>query len=172
MRRVLLAALTCALALPAAAHAQVRDLDLDRFDGRWFEIARSPNDVQKDCRRAQIDFTPTSRNDRYGLMVTCLRSDNGRTETLRADARIDLDEPAKLRFTLRGLLSFGGLAGQNYWVLAHAPDYSWAILSLPNKSDWWIWHRSQNPSAAVRSQTLARARQLGLDVSQVVTTGG
>jgi apolipoprotein D and lipocalin family protein len=165
------AALTLALTAPAA-QAQVSGLDLNRFDGTWFEIARSPNDVQKDCRRAQIDFTATNRADRYGLTVTCVRAADGRSETLRADARIDPANTAKFRFTLRGILAVGGLAGQNYWVYAHAPDYSWAILALPNKSDWWIWHRSQSPSAAVRSQTLARARQLGLDTSRVVTTGG
>ncbi|HEV7227499.1 lipocalin family protein [Brevundimonas sp.] len=173
MRHVLAAAAALTLALTAPdAQAQVSGLELNRFDGTWFEIARSPNDVQKDCRRAQIDFTPTSRADRYGLTVTCVRAADGRSEILRADARIDPDNNAKFRFTMRGLLSFGGLAGQNYWVYAHAPDYSWAILALPNKSDWWIWHRSQSPSAAVRSQTLARARQLGLDTSRVVTTGG
>jgi len=173
MRLIPLAAAALTLALTApAAQAQVSGLDLDRFDGRWFEIARSPNDVQKDCSRVQIDFTATDRADRYGLTVTCTRRADGRDETLRATARIDDGNNAKFRFTLRGALSFGGLAGQNYWVWAHAPDYSWAILALPNKSDWWIWHRSQSPSAAVRSQILARARQLGLDTSQVVTTGG
>lgn len=172
MRHVLIVAAALALCAPVAARAQVSGLDLDRFDGRWFEVARSPNDVQKDCSRAQIDLTPTNRADRYGISVACTRRSDGRVETLRADARVDPSNPAKLRFTLRGLLSFGGLAGQNYWVFAHAPDYSWAILALPDKSDWWIWHRSPSPSAAVRSQTLARARQLGLDTSRVVTTGG
>lgn len=172
MRPALSAALALALLAPGAAHAQVSGIDLDRFDGRWFEVARSPNDVQKDCSRAQIDFTATNRDDRYGITVTCTRRADGRVETLRADARIDSGNNAKFRFTLRGILAVGGLAGQNYWVMDHAPDYSWAILALPNKSDWWIWHRSQNPSAAVRSQTLARARQLGLNTSQVVTTGG
>ena len=38
----------CAVAGPAAA--QSRNVALDQFDGRWFEIARSPNDAQKDCR--------------------------------------------------------------------------------------------------------------------------
>ncbi len=160
------------LATPGAASAQVAALDLDRFDGTWFEIARSPNDVQKDCRRAQIDFTPTGRADRYGLTVTCVRARDGEAETLRAEARVTHASNARFRFTLRGLLSAGGLAGQNYWVWDHAPDYSWAILALPNKSDWWIWHRSQSPAATVRSQTLSRARALGLDTSRVVTTGG
>jgi apolipoprotein D and lipocalin family protein len=165
------AALAILIATGPAA-AQATSVDLDRFDGRWFEIARSPNDAQKPCARAQIDFTPQGRADRYGIVVTCTRQSDGGVETLRANARVtDPGNNAKFRFSLTGLLSFGGLAGQNYWVWDHAPDYSWAILALPNKSDWWIWHRSQSPSAAVRTQTVARARALGLDTAQVVHTG-
>lgn len=170
-----LAPLTTAAALVAAlpASAQATNVDLDRFDGRWFEIERSHNDVQKDCSRAQIDFTAQDRADRYGIVVTCTRRADGRNETLRANARItDTTTNAKFRFSLAGLLSFGGLAGQNYWVWDHDPAYNWAILALPNKSDWWVWHRNQNASPAERARLLARARALGLDTSRVVRTGG
>jgi len=155
-----------------AGSAAAQSVDMARFDGRWFEIARSPNDVQKDCRRAQIDFTPQSRADRYGIVVTCTRRADGGVETLRANARVtDPGTNRNFRFSLTGLLSFGGLAGQNYRVQAHADDYSWAILSLPNRSDWWIWHRSQSPSAATRADLVRRAAALGLDTGQVVQTG-
>jgi len=166
------AAALAVLAASGPAAAQATNVDLNRFDGRWFEIARSPNDAQKPCSRAQIDFTPSDRADRYRIAVTCTRQADGEVEVLRANARVtDPGTNAKFRFTLTGLLSFGGLAGQNYWVWEHAPDYSWAIMALPNKSDWWIWHRSQSPSAAVRTQTVARARALGLDTANVVHTG-
>lgn len=168
--RVLALAAFFVAAAPAAS-AQTA-LDMDRFDGRWFEIARSPNDVQKDCRRAQIDFTPQAQPNRYGIVVTCTRRADGEVETLRANARVT-NPPAntRFRFTLTGLLGVGGLAGQNYQVFDHAPDYSWAILALPNKSDWWIWHRSQSPSEAVRAETLRRARAVGLNTGEVVQTG-
>jgi len=165
-----LAAAVVLTAGPAAA--QSRNVDLDRFDGRWFEIARNPNNVQKDCRRAQIDFTPQSRADRYGLLVTCTRRADGGIETLRANARVtDTTTNARFRFTLAGLLSFGGLAGQNYWVWDHAPDYSWVIMGLPDKSGWWIWNRSQSPSEATRRQLLARVAALGFDTANPVHTG-
>jgi apolipoprotein D and lipocalin family protein len=170
IRSALIAAALMAVAAPAAA--QSRDIVLDRFDGRWFEIARSHNDVQKDCRRAQIDFSPQSQANRYSIVVTCTRRADGIVETLRANARVtDPGTNARFRFTLTGLLGVGGLAGQNYWVWDHAPDYSWAIMGLPNKSDWWVWHRSQSPSEAERTRLVARARTLGFDTGAVVHTG-
>jgi apolipoprotein D and lipocalin family protein len=168
-RTALIALAACMLAAPAAAQSPV---DMGQFDGRWFEIARSPNDVQKDCRRAQIDFTPQSQANRYGITVTCTRRADGGVETLRANARVtDPGTNRRFRFTLTGLLGVGGLAGQNYRVQEHAPDYSWAILSLPDKSDWWIWNRSQSPSEAERTRVIARARALGLNTGEVVHTG-
>ncbi len=167
-----LAPLVVGLSLFAgSALAQAEAVDLDRFDGRWFEIVRNPNDVQKDCSRAQIDFTPQNRAGRYAIAVTCTRRPGGQIEILRAAARVtDASTNAKFRFTLTGLLSFGGLAGQNYWVWDHAPDYSWVIMGLPNKSNWWIWHRSQSPSEATRTRLIARARELGF-TGQPVHTG-
>lgn len=173
MRRpsvALFALMLAAVADPAAA--QSRDVDLDRFDGRWFEIARNPNGAQKDCSRAQIDLTPRAREDRYGLVVTCTRRGDGGVERLNADARVlDPGTNARFRFTLTGLLSFGGLAGQTYWVWDHAPDYSWAIMGLPNKSNWWIWSRGQNASEATRARLVARVHALGFDTARVVHTG-
>lgn len=168
IRLTLIATLAAAMSGPAAA--QVAALDLDRFDGRWFEVERTPNDVQKSCWRAQIDFIAQERAGRYRVSVACTRTRGGAVETLRANAR-PLDESnARLRFTLDGLLGFGGLAGQTYWVLDHDPGYRWAILSLPNKSDWWIWHRDAAVPQAERARLLARARSLGLDVRRVVRT--
>lgn len=164
--------LAAALASPGLAQAQSTDVDLDRFDGRWFEIVRNPNNVQKDCSRAQIDLTPQEEAGRFGLAVTCTRRADGEVEVLRANARVtDPGTNAKFRFTLRGLLSFGGLAGQNYWVWDHAPDYSWAIMALPNRSNWWIWSRGQNASEATRTRLIARARALGMNTSNPVHTG-
>lgn len=173
MRRLISPLLAAALlTLSAPALAQSTDVDLDRFDGRWFEIVRSHNDVQKDCSRAQIDLDPAGQVNRYRLTVTCTRRVDGQNEVLRANARVtDPGTNARFRFTLAGILSFGGLAGQNYWVWDHAPDYSWAIMALPDKSDWWIWHRNQNASEATRTQLVNRARALGLSTGRLVHTG-
>lgn len=159
-------------AAAAPASGQAAAVRLDRFDGRWFEIARNPNDIQRPCRRARIDFLPTPRPTRYDLTVTCTRASDGQEETLQAHARVtDTTTNAKFRFSLAGLLGFGGIASQQYWVWDHAPDYSWALMGLPDKSNWWIWHREPAPSATVRAATLGRARTLGFDTAGVIQTG-
>lgn len=171
-RASLIAASAALAALPSMAFAQASNVDLNRFDGRWFEIERNHNNVQKDCSRAQIDFTPQGAADRYAITVTCVRRADAKVETLRANARVtDTTTNAKFRFSLTGLLSFGGLAGQDYWVYDHAPDYSWAIMGLPDKSNWWIWHRNQNASQAERDRILNRVRALGFSTGRLVHTG-
>ena len=86
MKPLIFAALA-ALAVSSPALAQANSVNLDQFDGRWFEIARSPNDVQKDCRRAQIDFNPQSQANRYSIAVTCTRRADGVVETLAGTGR-------------------------------------------------------------------------------------
>ena len=72
-RASLIAASVALAALPATAFAQASNVDLNRFDGRWFEIERNHNNVQKDCSRAQIDFTPQGAAARYAITITCVR---------------------------------------------------------------------------------------------------
>ncbi len=175
--RPIAAALTLALAgaamaaQPSPAQAQAQSVDLSRFDGRWFEVVRNPNRVQRSCTRLAIDWTAQAA-DRYSVLNTCTRTADGEIETLRANARVtDTSTNAKFRMTLPGVPSFGGLASQNYWVWDHAPDYSWAIMGLPNKSYWWFWTRTASPSAAQRTTLVARARELGFNTTGVVHTG-
>ncbi|MFN4296004.1 MAG: lipocalin family protein [Brevundimonas sp.] len=156
---------------PQTASTQVADLDLDRFSGRWYEIARNPNRFQRDCTRLSVDFTGQDQPGRYRVVHTCVRRADGNQETLTANARVT-DANAKFRMSLAGIPSFGGLASQSYWVWHRAPDYSWAIMGLPDKSHFWIWSRRENPSADVRLAALARARALGFDTSEVISTPG
>jgi len=166
MRPTLIIAALLAVA-PVPALAQAPAVDLERFDGRWFEIVRRPNRAQRECSRSQIDFT--SSGERYAVQMVCVRLANGQRDVTRATARVtDTDTNARFRMSLSGI---AGLVSQTYVVWEHAPDYSWAIMGLPDKRYWWIWHRDQNASETVRTRLLARARALGFDTSRVAHTG-
>ena len=86
----------------SAGSAAAQAVDMDRFDGRWFEITRSPNDVQKDCRRAQIDFTAQARKTPSSAPIWLfgvLRRLGGSTSFLylRGSEPLDLSLAARVR---------------------------------------------------------------------------
>ena len=70
------------------ASAQVEDLNLERFSGRWYEIARNPNRFQRDCTRLSVDFTSRGEQGRYRVVHTCTRRSDGETDIVIAPSRI------------------------------------------------------------------------------------
>lgn len=148
---------------PAPRHA----VDLERFDGRWYEIARTPNRNQPDCTRLRIDIARSG--DAWSVVNTCSRS-SGDPRVVRASANPLNDANNRLRFRARsGAAGFVG-ASQEFWVLDRAEDYSWAILGTPGGNYFWLWTRSASPSN--RADLMRRVRALGYDTSSAVQIGG
>lgn len=162
---------------PAAAPAQtpspvrtVPSVDLARYAGDWFEIARFPNWFQRQCVgdvRASYTRRPDGRLD----VVNRCRSADGDTEA-RGIARI-VDERSFAKLKVRfapAWLSFLPVVWGDYWIIGLAPDYSWAVVGDPGRNYLWILARS--PHLDDRSVAAARlaARQNGYDVERLVPT--
>ena len=116
-------------------------VDLDRYAGGWFEIARFPNRFQHECVgdvRATYARRPDGRID----VVNRCRTAGGETEA-RGVARI-VDEQAFARLKVRfapAWLSFLPVWG-DYWIIGLAPDYSWAVVGNPARDYLWILART------------------------------
>jgi apolipoprotein D and lipocalin family protein len=140
---------------------------LSEFDGRWYEIARTPNSNQPTCTRLQIDIT-AGEGGAYNIVNTCARA-SGDPQVVRATATSLNDANNRMRFRARsGAAGFVG-ASQEFWVLDRADDYSWAILGTPGGNYFWLWTRSASPSN--RTALLARVRELGYTTSNAVQLG-
>lgn len=149
---------------PAPAHS----VTLSQFDGRWYEIARTPNRNQPTCTRLQIDIA-AGDGGAYNIVSTCNRA-SGSPQVTRSTATSLNSANNRLRFrAASGAAGFVGVS-QEFWVLDRADDYSWAILGTPGGNYFWIWTRSADP--ANRTALLARARALGYNTSSAVQTGG
>lgn len=152
----------------ADAPAPARSVSLSQFDGRWYEIARTPNRNQPTCTRLQIDIS-AGDGGAYNVVNTCSRS-SGDPQVVRASATSLNEANNRLRFRARsGAAGFVG-ASQEFWVLDRAEDYSWAILGTPGGNYFWLWTRSAAP--ANRAALLARVRALGYNTSNAVQIGG
>jgi len=166
---VLAATVQTAVAQTQTPVRTVPFVDLDRYAGGWFEIARFPNRFQYECVgdvRATYARRPDGRID----VVNRCRTAGGETEA-RGVARI-VDEQAFARLKVRfapAWLSFLPVWG-DYWIIGLAPDYSWAVVGNPGRDYLWILARTPQLDEQSTAAATAAARNNGFDVTRLVPT--
>jgi apolipoprotein D and lipocalin family protein len=163
------------VALASAAGAQrpvqtVDSVDLNRYIGEWFEIARFPNRFQRQCLgdvHALYALRPDGRLD----VVNRCRTDDGISEA-RAVARVvDSRSGAKLKVRFApAFLSFVPAVWGDYWVVGLAPDYSWATVGSPDRKYLWILARTAAVGTDTYAAALEAARSNGFDVARLIRT--
>jgi apolipoprotein D and lipocalin family protein len=168
MIRPLAAPLAVAAALLAGAPAlasapqPTARVDISAMSGRWYEVARLPNKMQKGCQATTSDWVRTG--DGYAVTQTCHKGTPTAAATeWKAKAQV-VDPRTNAKFKMS---FFGGLLSQEYWVLDARPEQGWLILATPGGN--FLWLMSQRPSLAgtVKAQALTRIRQLGYDVGRL-----
>lgn len=155
-------ALAAGPATTAVASAAAPHIQLTQMMGRWYEVARIPNQLQKGCQAGASDWTRVG--DGFAVVQSCHKgSVDGPLAEWKARAR-SLDPVTNSVFKMS---FFGGLVSKEYRVLDHHPAEGWLILSTDDGH--YLWLMSQKPimTAAVRTQALARIRQLGFDVNRL-----
>jgi uncharacterized protein YbjT (DUF2867 family)/lipocalin len=162
---------------PAAAAAQtpppvrtVPFVDLDRYAGDWFEIARFPNRFQRQCV-GDVRATYARRPDGRVDVVNRCRTAEGETEA-RGVARI-VDERTFAKLKVRfapAWLSWLPMVWGDYWIIGLAPDYSWAVVGDPGRDYLWILARASHLDDASTAVAQAAARDNGFDLTRLVPT--
>ncbi|MEZ0604153.1 lipocalin family protein [Paraburkholderia sp. IW21] len=143
-----------------------KPVDLSRYAGRWYELARYENGFERNCEAVTADYA--ARDD--GLIdVTnsCHKGGvDGPLDVAKGRAKIVAGSGnAKLKVSFFGPLFFG-----DYWVLDHADDYSWSLVGEPGGRYLWILTREAKPASDVKAALIDRVRALGYDTSMLRTT--
>jgi apolipoprotein D and lipocalin family protein len=170
--------LSLVLAPPAAVHAQpqapvstVARVDLERYAGRWYEVARFPNRFQDQCV-GDVVATYTRRDDgRVDVLNECRTTDGG-TDSARGIARVS-DERTRAKLEVRfapAFLSFLPFVWGDYWIIGLAEDYSWATVGSPDRKYLWILSRTPRLDDEALAAARARAAENGFDVDRLVAT--
>lgn len=171
MLRRLVAFLFCFSAFSAHATSSlsaVEYLDLDRFLGKWYEIAKAPKRFMSRCA---TDTTLEYRREGEELHFTvrCLTRRN-KPEEVSGPFRI-FENGNSGRIEVRFGPSFLGFlpgAWGDYWVFDINADYSVAIVGEPAHAYVWILARSPEITDEEYAGLLARLDELGFDTSRVV----
>lgn len=168
--------LAALLALAAAAHAldppqTVPQVDLGRYAGRWYELARLPNTFQDQCV-SDVTATYQARSDGMIDVLNRCRTPEGELDEAVGVARVaDAASRAKLKVRFApAYLSFLPFVWGDYWVLALDPDYRWAVVGTPDRQNLWILARDVSLADGDYAAAIAKAQAQGFDVSRVMRT--
>jgi apolipoprotein D and lipocalin family protein len=157
---------------PAAAPlATIVALDVPRYMGTWFEIAKYPNWFQKKCvsdTRADYQLQATGT-----VQVTnrC-RRENGEMEQAIGEARqIGPASSAKLQVRFApAWLSLLPFVWGDYWVIDLDADYQLVAVSEPKREYLWVLSRTPTVSAEAYQAMLLRLKAQGFDLDRLERT--
>jgi apolipoprotein D and lipocalin family protein len=140
----------------------VDNLDLKRYLGTWFEIARIPKWFERGCVGSTASYA-LRKDGTIDVLNRCLRggrlaSVHGRAWQPREDA------PGALE------VAFGPLARGDYNVLALDPDYRWAAVGSRSRKVAWLLSRTRRMPKRVRSWLESELERQGFDPARLVDT--
>jgi len=147
-------------------------VDLNRYMGTWYEIARLPNKFQKMCI-GDVTANYTLLDDGSVRVVNRCRKENGEMTEAEGKARRLSDDAPTSKLEVRfapGWLSWLPFVWANYWVIDLADDYSYAVIGEPGRKYLWILSRTPKMDDAVYEKILGRIKEQGYDTSALVKT--
>lgn len=171
--------ITVLLAIGAFAQSSVNksplstvpSVDLKRYSGMWYEIARYPNKFQKDCA-GNVTATYSLKNDgNVEVLNKCLKK-NGKMENAKGEAKVaDKTTNAKLKVRFApAFTSFISKVWGDYWIIDLAPDYSYAVVGDPKREYLWILSRTPQMDTATYEAILHNVEQKGFVPNKLIKT--
>lgn len=155
----MLLAASCASA-PVPAHT-AQAMDLSRFMGRWYVVARVPNVIERGHMSSYDDYS--LRDD--GKIAVTYRYRTGPQEPFKDLAAVASVIPGSGNREWR--MRFFRVVPTTQRVLEVAPDYSWALLDAPGRDLAWIFARAPSLTEAQYVELRERLRQHGVNVDKV-----
>ncbi|PKP89799.1 MAG: lipocalin [Alphaproteobacteria bacterium HGW-Alphaproteobacteria-16] len=134
-----------------------KPVDLDRYLGKWFELARHENRFQKGMDAVTAEYT-LEKPGKIGIVNSGQRMGEERQQSQGHALIADEATNAKLKVSF-----FGPLYTGDYWILDHGDEYDWSIVGEPSGRYLWLLSREARPAPDLLQTLLNRVEELGYD---------
>ncbi len=136
-------------------------VQLSRYMGRWYEIARYPKWFEKNCYGVTADYA-LRPDGTLSVLNTC-HEGSSRGPVRTASGRAWKTGASNARLRVRFFWPFSS----PYWIIELDPDYRWAVVGHPQRKYLWILSRTPKLPQKVEAGILKRLAALGYDVSKL-----
>lgn len=158
-----LLALLAGCTTPPKGIEAVTGFQIERYLGKWYEIARLDHGFERGLTRVTAEYTP--RND-GGINVINRGYDADSGEWKEADGKayfVEGPDKGQLKVSF-----FGPFYGGYTVVELDRDNYQYALVSGPTRGYLWILARSPDISATIVEKLVARADELGFATEDLI----
>jgi apolipoprotein D and lipocalin family protein len=163
--------LALALALGGCASAQpplhvVDDVDLDRYLGRWYEIASFPQWFQRGCVASTATYSRRP-DGRIGVVNEC-RDGSFDGELRRAEGVAWVTDENQSFAKLK--VQFFWPFRVDYWIIELDAEYCYAVVGHPSRDYLWILARTPSLDPMLYQAISDRLEAQGYDLTRLRLT--
>jgi apolipoprotein D and lipocalin family protein len=147
----------------------VASVDLSRYAGTWYEIARLPMWFQRHCVDSKAVYTVRS-DGQVGVHNECMTDDGGLAMADGVATVVDAKTNARLMVVFDNWFArlFGSSREGNYWILDLDPEYRTVLVGTPDRRYLWILARAPQIDDATYRKLVHLARGFGYPVEQLI----
>ena len=167
MKHIFIALLTLiSISMLAQSPLQtVKQVDLNRYLGKWFEIASFPQFFQKGCNCTTAEYSLSDKG--FVIVENKCNKDSiyGKESYIKGKAFVVKNSGnAKLK------VQFFWPFKAKYWIIDLADNYSYAVVGHPNRKYLWILSRTPHMDDIIYQQIIKRLKEKGFDIAKLQKT--
>lgn len=115
-------------------------VDLKKYAGLWYEVAKIPNRFQSQCIKGTTARYTLKENGEIEVINSCIDEDGDLDKTEGVARVVDKKSNAKLEVSFFSILGWRPVWG-DYWIIGLDENYQWAIVGTPTRKYGWILAR-------------------------------
>ncbi len=119
----------------------VKYVNLEKYAGKWYEIAKIPNFFQKKCKKNTTAEYTLMDNQTLQVVNRCYGKNEEIIETNGIAKIVDFQTNAKLKVSFLNICGFRPFWG-DYWIIGLDTEYTYAIIGTPNRKYGWLLSKS------------------------------
>lgn len=140
----------------------VPQIDLQKYLGKWFEIAHLPFRFEAGCSGITATYA-LNADGTVSVLNECIK--NGKVKTAKGKAKVvDRNTGAKLK------VSFFRPFYGDYWIIKLGENYDYSVVGTPNRRYLWVLSRTPQMDDKLYAQLTAFAESKGFDVNKLIKT--
>lgn len=120
----------------------VKYVDLKKYVGLWYEIAKIPNSFQDQCKKSTTAKYVLNEDGEISVTNSCIDEDGEIDEAKGVVRVVDKQTNARLEVSFVSFLGWRPFWG-DYWIIGLDDNYKWAVVGTPGRKYGWILSRTK-----------------------------